>query len=145
MIWVSISKRQGIFLRVSDIKLVDAEFANSFLSDDRVIDFFREIGEKKELPSRFKYLSDGNGLAVFELFDGMAGIHIAIKPEFRGLKSKSFGRDCIKFALNNFSIKKVLARIQVDRPEVLLYARMSGMVEYSRNDTHIFLENRKCH
>ena len=131
----------------SPIILVDRDFAMSILSSDGVKDFWREIGFNAGLPDHCITASDGECVGVFEIVgtidQKIFGLHIAIPPALRRHKSQ-FGRQLIDFAFYDLGASKVVARIQIDRPEVLLYARRSGMLEYSRDENHIYMRAIKC-
>lgn len=123
----------------SSIEFVSKRFGLSFLSRPDVSDFWREIGAfTYDIPENIYFASDGFNLAVYEVFESAVGIHIAIPPINRGKSGIEFGIKSIEFAKKHIN-DNVLARIAIDRREVLLYARMCGMVEYSSNDTHKFL------
>lgn len=126
------------------LSFVSRRWAVEQLKQEWAKDFWRELGDT-EIPDHCYFISDSQNIAVIEVFDGICGIHIAIKPELRGMAGIEFGKNAISFAAESTKSIMVLARIQLDRLNVIAYAKQCGMVEYSRNKTHIFLEIKKCH
>lgn len=127
----------------NSLNFVSRRWAIQQLRQPWAANFWRELGDL-EIPDHCYFISDSKNIAVIEVFDGMCGIHIAITPECRGRFGVEFGRESIAFAIQSVKSERVLARIQLDRPNVVAYAKLCGMVEYSRSNTHIFLESKKC-
>ena len=127
------------------IRFVSSAWALGFLDDPCVSDFWREIGFRpSRLPENIYFASDGRMLAVYEMFDGATGIHIAIPPDFRGINGIRFGRAAIAFAQESTGLNDVLARIQIDRQDVIVYAKHCGMIEYNRDETHVYMRAGLC-
>lgn len=128
----------------NSLSFVSRRWAIQQLKQPWAADFWRELGNL-EIPEHCYFISDSKNIVVVEVFDGICGAHIAISPDFRGKSGIAFGRSAISFMLESTKSERVLARIQLDRPNVVAYAKMCGMIEYSRSNTHVFLESKKCH
>ena len=127
------------------ISLVSREFGMRFLSRPDVSDFWRELGgPQRKLNENIYFASDGRMLAVYEMFGGATGMHIAIPEVYRGKEGVRFGRAAIEFA-QEITGNVILARIQIDRREVSAFARLCGMIEYNRDKTHIYMRAAQCH
>lgn len=121
------------------LNFVSRRFGLSFLADPDASGFWQEIGGFTDrIPGNIYFASDGQMLAVYEVFECAVGIHIAVPTKLRGKAGIKFGRNAISFAKAHIN-KNVIARISIDRPEVLLYARLCGMLEYNSNETHKFM------
>lgn len=126
-------------------RLISHQEAKLLLSADNVSSFWRESGNIQSLPDHFRFLFfDHVGLFVFEPFYDYVGIHPAIFPEVRGKIAVKAGREAIQWAFDKLDAYKVVARIQRDRKEVILFSKWSGMVEYDTDDTHYYCEASRC-
>lgn len=117
---------------------ISRDEAMKFLSRPDVAEFWSEIGRIVELPDRLIFVKTASGLVVFEPFDGLAGIHVAYPKGLRGVVARREIMPVLDHYKQQFS--RILARIEAHRREVSTFAKWCGLKEYSRSDTHVFLE-----
>lgn len=125
------------------LEIISNDEAIEILKSDWARDFWREGGFHESIPDSLFYISSGKSVFVIERAADCCGIHAAIHPDERGVKAVEAAKKVISRMLSLFP--RVLARIQSDRPEVIRFAQLSGMVEYNSNKTHRFFEVTTCH
>ena len=107
--------------------------------------FGNELGRPMKMPTSLKYLYDDGCMMILEDIEGGFGIHLACEKGSRGSKAVRFSKRVFRLLREDFKSCRILARIQRHRKDVILIARLAGMVEYGVRDTHVYFEVKKCH
>lgn len=121
---------------------VTCEYANNFLLKQDVKDFWLEIGYPVKLPDFWEYFYKDGCLVILEPFGENCGIHVASGKSARGKSTVHFCIKVISYAKKKY--KRVLARIQKQRKEVVLLSRICGMVQYHEDLQIYYCEAIKC-
>ena len=127
------------------VEVNNTEFIDRFLALPENDTFCSEIGRPMKMPPSLKYLYEDGCMMILEEIDGGFGIHLACEKGRRGGAAVRFSKRVFGLLREDCNGCRILARIQRHRKDVMLIARLAGMVEYGVRDTHVYFEVKKCH
>ena len=128
------------------IELTHRPTVNEFLSHPDCADFWNELGGFFELPHFYMFLYESGCMIVVEPLpfgESLCGVHMACLKKSRGRKAVDFAKRGLKY-IKDETGNRIFARIQAGRREVIAMATLSGMKEFNKNETHVFLEAVQC-
>ena len=123
------------------IELTHKPTIREFLNHPDNKEFWRGLPERPKMPSGLSYFYESGCMMIVDPLpvSGLFGVHIACIKSARGKNAINFAKQCFSF-IKSKANQRIFARIQIDRREVIAMAKLAGMKEYNRSETHIFME-----